>query len=174
MHSSGLVSCDRAKIWTDGGLGAKTAAMLEPYADDPENMGVLQMTGEQITKVPQNCVAEISFVSYFCVLGTIWSLNVVRNSRWYCLFPFMLQGKSTRLFFGFNKDHNRRVHETTRNSEKISPAQWYVKVTLGCKNPLGPEVSIPGHPFHRFHCIKSPGCEPFERTWFSCRSSCYW
>lgn len=52
MHSSGLVSCDRAKIWTDGGLGAKTAAMLEPYADDPENLGVLQMTGEQITKVP--------------------------------------------------------------------------------------------------------------------------
>jgi len=50
MHSSGLVSCDRAKIWTDGGLGAKTAAMLEPYADDPENLGVLQMTGEQITK----------------------------------------------------------------------------------------------------------------------------
>ena len=61
MHSSGLVSCDRAKIWTDGGLGAKTAAMLEPYADDPENMGVLQMTAEQITKVPQNCVVEISF-----------------------------------------------------------------------------------------------------------------
>lgn len=53
MHPSGLVSCDRAKIWTDGGLGAKTAAMLEPYADDPENMGVLQMTGEQITKVPR-------------------------------------------------------------------------------------------------------------------------
>lgn len=49
-HPSGLLSCDRAKIWTDGGLGAKTAAMLEPYADDKENMGVMQMTEEEIAK----------------------------------------------------------------------------------------------------------------------------
>ena len=38
-HPSGLLSCDRAKIWTDGGLGAKTAAMLEPYADDKDSLG---------------------------------------------------------------------------------------------------------------------------------------
>eukprot|EP00913_Durusdinium_trenchii_P019787 g18600.t1 len=50
FHSSGLLSCDRAKIWTDGGLGAKTAAMLEPYADDPQNSGVMQMSTEEIAK----------------------------------------------------------------------------------------------------------------------------
>ena len=38
-HPSGLLSCNRAKIWTDGGLGAKTAAMLEPYADDKDSLG---------------------------------------------------------------------------------------------------------------------------------------
>ena len=48
QHRSGLLSCDRAKLWTDGGLGAKTAAMLEPYADDPENSGVMQMTVKEI------------------------------------------------------------------------------------------------------------------------------
>lgn len=48
VHTSGLLSCDRAKLWTDGGLGASTAAMLEPYADDPENSGVLQLTPENI------------------------------------------------------------------------------------------------------------------------------
>ncbi|CAE7199437.1 ytcJ, partial [Symbiodinium necroappetens] len=47
-HPSGLLSCDRAKIWTDGGLGASTAAMLEPYADNPSNSGVMQMTRPEI------------------------------------------------------------------------------------------------------------------------------
>jgi len=47
-HPSGLLSCDRAKIWTDGGLGASTAAMLEPYADNPTNSGVMQMTRPEI------------------------------------------------------------------------------------------------------------------------------
>ena len=47
-HPSGLLSCDRAKIWTDGGLGASTAAMLEPYADNPANSGVMQMTRAEI------------------------------------------------------------------------------------------------------------------------------
>ena len=47
-HPSGLLSCDRAKIWTDGGLGASTAALLEPYADNPSNSGVMQMTRSEI------------------------------------------------------------------------------------------------------------------------------
>ena len=31
-----MLFCDRVKIFTDGGLGASTAALLEPYTDDPE------------------------------------------------------------------------------------------------------------------------------------------
>ena len=58
-HPSGLLSCDRAKIWTDGGLGAKTAAMLEPYADDKENMGVMQMTQDEIAQVGSRKQKEI-------------------------------------------------------------------------------------------------------------------
>lgn len=48
QHPSGLLSCDRVKIWTDGGLGASTAALIEPYSDDPQNSGVLQLTPEEI------------------------------------------------------------------------------------------------------------------------------
>lgn len=48
-NSSGRLSCDRAKIWTDGALGASTAALLEPYSDaDDGNVGVLQMTPQEI------------------------------------------------------------------------------------------------------------------------------
>ncbi|CAJ1435437.1 unnamed protein product [Effrenium voratum] len=46
-HPSGLLSCDRAKLWTDGGLGASTAAMLEPYADS-DSRGMMQMSCEEI------------------------------------------------------------------------------------------------------------------------------
>jgi len=44
VHPSGLLSCDRVKLWTDGALGARTAAVIEPYSDDPGNTGILQMT----------------------------------------------------------------------------------------------------------------------------------
>ncbi|CAK0813376.1 unnamed protein product, partial [Prorocentrum cordatum] len=49
VHESGLLSCDRAKIWTDGAMGARTAAMLEPYADDPGNTGNLSMSPDEIS-----------------------------------------------------------------------------------------------------------------------------
>lgn len=48
QHASGLLSLDRVKLWTDGGLGASTAAMLEPYSDDKDNVGILQMSPELI------------------------------------------------------------------------------------------------------------------------------
>ena len=34
--SSPALFCDRVKIFTDGGLGASTAALLEPYSDDAD------------------------------------------------------------------------------------------------------------------------------------------
>lgn len=36
------------KLFADGSLGARTAALEEPYADDPENRGVLQLTASDI------------------------------------------------------------------------------------------------------------------------------
>lgn len=50
VHPSGMLSCDRVKLWTDGALGARTAAMLAPYADDPGNYGILQMTPDEIDR----------------------------------------------------------------------------------------------------------------------------
>lgn len=37
------------KLYADGALGSRTAAMLSPYTDDPENTGIATLTVEQIT-----------------------------------------------------------------------------------------------------------------------------
>ncbi len=36
------------KAFADGALGPHTAAMIQPYADDPENLGMLLLDGEEI------------------------------------------------------------------------------------------------------------------------------
>ena len=38
------------KLYIDGALGSRGAALLEPYADDPANMGLLQMEPSALTK----------------------------------------------------------------------------------------------------------------------------
>ncbi|OAA31435.1 hypothetical protein AT15_08040 [Kosmotoga arenicorallina S304] len=37
-----------AKIYLDGSFGSRTAALCEPYADEPENSGVLYLTSEEL------------------------------------------------------------------------------------------------------------------------------
>jgi hypothetical protein len=39
------------KVFADGALGPRTAAMLEPYQDEPENMGILAKSAEQIAEI---------------------------------------------------------------------------------------------------------------------------
>ena len=50
-----LLSCDRVKIFSDGGLGASTAAVLEPYCDAPaevvargEDHGIMQHSAKEL------------------------------------------------------------------------------------------------------------------------------
>ena len=43
-----------AKIFTDGSMGAQTAAMAEDFADDPGNRGILLHTDEQLAEMVRN------------------------------------------------------------------------------------------------------------------------
>ena len=43
------VRINGVKIYADGSLGARTAALREPYADDPSNTGILRYTDEGLT-----------------------------------------------------------------------------------------------------------------------------
>jgi len=45
------VRINGVKIYADGSLGARTAALREPYTDDPSNTGILRYTDEQLTEL---------------------------------------------------------------------------------------------------------------------------
>jgi predicted amidohydrolase YtcJ len=45
------------KLYADGALGSRGAALLEPYSDDPNNMGLLVSTGEHLEDVSRRAAA---------------------------------------------------------------------------------------------------------------------
>ena len=45
------VRVNGVKIYADGSLGARTAALREPYSDDPSNRGMLRYTEEQLSEL---------------------------------------------------------------------------------------------------------------------------
>jgi hypothetical protein len=45
------------KLFADGALGPRTAAMLEPYEGDPGNTGILAMTAEEIAEIGARAAA---------------------------------------------------------------------------------------------------------------------
>jgi predicted amidohydrolase YtcJ len=48
------VRLNGVKLYADGSMGARTAALREPYSDDPENSGLLRYTDEELaSKVAQ-------------------------------------------------------------------------------------------------------------------------
>ena len=46
-----MLRINGVKIFTDGSLGARTAALNEPYSDDPTNSGILRMSDEELSGV---------------------------------------------------------------------------------------------------------------------------
>lgn len=45
------------KVFADGALGPRTAAMLDPYVDEPQNCGILNLTAEQIFEIGRRAAA---------------------------------------------------------------------------------------------------------------------
>jgi predicted amidohydrolase YtcJ len=52
------VRINGVKIYADGSLGARTAALREPYSDDPTNYGMLRYTDEQLADVVEKADAR--------------------------------------------------------------------------------------------------------------------
>lgn len=48
---SGHVRINGVKIFTDGSLGASTAALREPYSDDPANVGILRYSPSELIDI---------------------------------------------------------------------------------------------------------------------------
>lgn len=53
-----LLRIGSIKAFADGALGARTAALLEPYNDDPSNLGLLLLDAEDLAEFGQKAVAN--------------------------------------------------------------------------------------------------------------------
>jgi hypothetical protein len=49
--AGGMVRLNGVKIFADGSFGARTAALREPYADDPRNLGLLRYRDEELARL---------------------------------------------------------------------------------------------------------------------------
>ena len=51
VHPAGRLQMRSVKLYMDGALGSRGAAMTEPYSDDPDNHGLLQMPPAELARV---------------------------------------------------------------------------------------------------------------------------
>jgi len=66
-YGDSMLSVRSIKIFFDGALGSRGAAFFEPYADDPENSGLLRVTPEYITKISQAALRADMGVNTHCI-----------------------------------------------------------------------------------------------------------
>ncbi len=55
-----LLRIGSVKLFADGALGPHTAAMLQPYNDEPDNLGILMMDAETIIEHGHLAVKMVS------------------------------------------------------------------------------------------------------------------
>ncbi len=53
---SPLLRIGAIKLWADGGMNSRTAALDEPYLDPPGEMGLLWYTQDELTRIVRECV----------------------------------------------------------------------------------------------------------------------
>jgi len=57
-YGNDLLSLQSVKIYSDGALGSRGAAMLRPYSDDPGNKGLLFHTQDELNKMVDTAVSK--------------------------------------------------------------------------------------------------------------------
>jgi predicted amidohydrolase YtcJ len=62
-----MLSVRSIKLYFDGALGSRGAAFFEPYADDPENSGLLRVTPEYIYQVSKAALLADMGVNTHCI-----------------------------------------------------------------------------------------------------------
>jgi predicted amidohydrolase YtcJ len=58
LDPKGRLQVRGVKLYADGALGSRGAALLEPYADDPGNLGLLVSSGEHLAEVAKQAAAN--------------------------------------------------------------------------------------------------------------------
>jgi predicted amidohydrolase YtcJ len=81
-----MVRMNGVKIFTDGSLGARTAALREPYTDDPGNSGLLRMRDSELEELVER-VDSMGFQAIIHAIGdraveqTIDALSKVTGAK---------------------------------------------------------------------------------------------
>ena len=57
IHPSGKLTVRGVKLYADGALGSRGAALIEPYADDAANLGLLTASTDHLTEVARAATA---------------------------------------------------------------------------------------------------------------------
>jgi hypothetical protein len=65
--SGGMVRINGVKIYADGSLGARTAALREPYSDDGANTGILRHSDEELAEL----VKRVDALGYQAIIHAI-------------------------------------------------------------------------------------------------------
>jgi len=127
------------KIFHDGGLGGRTAALREPYTSDPENRGVLYMAQEQLDEivakghgagmqVAVHALGDAAIASVLTAYDRALTANPRENHRHriihYCILREDLLPKTRRLAVGVDIQPrfvslNGRVAETFLGPERV-------------------------------------------------------
>ncbi|MFO7573866.1 MAG: amidohydrolase [Bacteroidales bacterium] len=66
-YGNHMLSVRAIKLYFDGALGSRGAAFFEPYADDPENTGLLRIPPEYIVKVTKAALEADMGVATHCI-----------------------------------------------------------------------------------------------------------
>ena len=80
-----LVHIGPYKYFMDGALGPHTAAMLDPYEDDPTNVGILNHTAEDVVESSRKILETGSDLSIHAIgdRANLEALKAYRTSeRW--------------------------------------------------------------------------------------------
>jgi len=56
--AGGLLNVRSVKLYADGALGSRGAALLEPYADDPDNLGLVRTPPEELLEAARFALAH--------------------------------------------------------------------------------------------------------------------
>ncbi len=56
IDRTGKLSVRALKLYMDGALGSRGAALLEPYADDPGNRGITVMSEDSLVRIAEVCI----------------------------------------------------------------------------------------------------------------------
>ena len=67
VHATDRLTIRSIKLYADGALGSKSALMLEPYADDPQNRGLQLITADRLDEICRLAVDAGYQVNTHCI-----------------------------------------------------------------------------------------------------------